>query len=191
MTTLQTIAGRVAKATRSLGLGLVILGVIACVAPLASGIAVALLVGLVLLAAGGVLVLFGLSARDAGKGNLGLIIGGLAGICGLVLLVQPSAGLAVVRAVLVAYLLASGGSETALALRLRPDEGWSSALVAAAVSVAAGLMLWFDWPLSGARAIGLLVGSKLISGGLAIMHLHRAFVSLGERLHSLRRDAVV
>jgi len=189
MTTLQTIAGRVAKATRSLGLGLVILGVIACVAPLASGIAVALLVGLVLLAAGGVLVLFGLSARDAGKGNLGLIIGGLAGICGLVLLVWPSAGLSVVRVVLVAYLLASGGSETALALRLRPEEGWSSALVAAAVSVAAGLMLWFDWPLSGARAIGLLVGSKLIAGGWAIMRLHRAFGSLGERLRSIRSDS--
>ena len=188
MTTLQTIAGRVAKATRSLGLGLVILGVIACVAPLASGIAVALLVGLVLLAAGGVLVLFGLSARDAGKGNLGLIIGGLAGICGLVLLVWPSAGLSVVRFVLVAYLLASGGSEAALALRLRPEEGWSSALVAAAVSVAAGLMLWFDWPLSGARAIGLLVGSKLIAGGWAIMRLQRTVGAVGERLRSIGRD---
>ena len=188
MTTLQTIAGRVAKATRSLGLGLVILGVIACVAPLASGIAVALLVGLVLLAAGGVLVLFGLSARDAGKGNLGLIIGGLAGICGVVLLVWPSAGLSVVRVVLVAYLLASGGSETALALRLRPEEGWNSALLAAVVSIAAGLMLWFDWPLSGARTIGLLVGSKLIAGGWAIMRLQRTVGAVGERLRSIGRD---
>jgi len=188
MNTLPAMAGRVAQATRSIGLGLVILGVIACVAPLASGIAVALLVGLVLLAAGGVLVLFGLSARDAGKGNLGLIIGGLAGICGLVLLVWPSAGLSVVRFVLVAYLLASGGSEAALALRLRPEEGWSSALVAAAVSVAAGLMLWFDWPLSGARAIGLLVGSKLIAGGWAIMRLQRTVGAVGERLRSIGRD---
>lgn len=189
MNTLQTIAGRVAKATRSIGVGLVVLGAIACVAPLASGIAVALLVGLVLLAAGGVLVLFGLSAREAGKGNVGLVIGGLAGICGLVLLVQPSAGLSVVRVVLVAYLLASGGSETALALRLRPDEGWSSALVAAAVSVAAGLMLWFDWPLSGARAIGLLVRSKLIAGGWAIIRLQRTVGAVGERLRSIGRDA--
>ena len=186
MSTIRNVVARVGKATRSIGIALVVLGVIAGVAPLAGGIAVALLVGLVLLAAGVVLALFGLSAREAGKGNLGLVIGALAGICGLVLLIQPTAGLAVVRYTLVAYLLASGVSEASLALRLRPDEGWDSALIAAAVSVAAGLMLWFDWPLSGARAIGLLVGSKLISGGLAIMRLHRTFASVGERLRSIR-----
>jgi len=89
---------------------------------------------------------------------------------------------------LVAYLLASGGSETALALRLRPEEGWNSALLAAVVSIAAGLMLWFDWPLSGARTIGLLVGSKLIAGGWAIMRLQRTVGAVGERLRSIGRD---
>jgi len=190
MSTIRKVAARVGKATRSIGLALVVLGVIACVAPLASGVAVAWLVGLVLLVAGGVLVLFGMNAREAGKGNLGLLIGALAGICGMVLLIQPTAGLAVVRYTLVAYLLASGASEATLALRLRPDEGWDSALMAAAVSVGAGLMLWFDWPLSGARAIGLLVGSKLISGGLAITRLHRAFATAGERLRSIRSNVV-
>lgn len=190
MSTFRKITARVGDATRTIGIALVVLGVIACAAPLASGIAVALVVGLVLLAAGGALAVFGWNARAAGKGDLGLMIGALAAICGLVLLLQPTAGLAVVRYTLVAYLLVSGASEASLALRLRPDEGWDAALLAAAVSVAAGLMLWFDWPLSGARAIGLLVGSKLISGGVAIMRLHRTLASVGERVRSIRKNAV-
>ena len=138
------------------------------------------------LAAGVLVGVFGLRARESDKGNLALVVGGLPGICGLVLIVQPSAGFSVVRWILVAYMLISGGSEVALALRLRPDDGWAATLGGAAVSIAAGLVLWYDWPISGARAIGLLVGSKLISSGWAIMRVHRAIESAGARFRSAR-----
>jgi uncharacterized membrane protein HdeD (DUF308 family) len=110
-----------------------------------------------------------------------------AGLCGLVLIVQPSAGLSVVRWILVAYLLISGGSEVSLALRLRPDEGWAETLGGAVVSIAAGLVLWCGWPISGARAIGLLVGSKLISSRWAIMRVHRTLESAGDKLRSAKQ----
>ena len=183
----KSLLGTIDQGIRYIGLGLVILGIVACVAPLMSGLAIAVVVGLVLLAAGALVGLFGLHARESGKGNLALVIGGLAGICGLVLIVQPSAGLSVVRWILVAYMLISGGSEVALALRLRPDDGWAATLGGAVVSIAAGLVLWYGWPISGARAIGLLVGSKLISSGWAIMRVHRALESAGDKLRSAKR----
>ena len=186
MSQIKTLLGALNRGVRYVGLGLMILGVVACVAPLMSGLAIAVVVGLVLLAAGALVGLFGVRARESGKGNLALIIGGLAGVCGLVLIVQPSAGLSVVRWNLIPYMLISGASEAALALRLRPEEGWAETLGSAVVSILASLVLWFDWPISGARAIGLLVGSKLISSGWAIMRVHRALESAGAKLRSAR-----
>lgn len=186
MSQLKRLLGTMDGVIRYVGIGLIALGIVACVAPLMSGLAIAVVVGLVLLAAGALIALFGLRARESGKGDLALISGGLAAVCGLVLIVQPSAGLSLVRWILIAYMLFSGASEAALALRLRPDEGWGETLGSAVVSILVSLVLWFDWPISGARAIGLLVGSKLISSGWAIMRVHRALESAGGKLRSAR-----
>lgn len=182
----KRLLGTIDQGVRYAGLGLVILGIVACVAPLMSGLAISVVVGLVLVAAGALALLFGVRAREAGKGNLPLVIGGLAGISGVVLIVQPSAGLSVVRWILIAYMLISGGSEVALALRLRPDDGWAATLGGAAVSIVGALVLWYGWPISGARAVGLLVGSKLIASGWAVIRFHRALESAGNRLRSAK-----
>jgi uncharacterized membrane protein HdeD (DUF308 family) len=184
MSQLKSLLGTLDGVLRYVGIGLMVLGVVACVAPLTSGLAIAVIVGLVLLAAAALVALFGVRAREAG--DLFLIIGGVAAICGLVLIVQPSAGLSVVRWILIAYMLISGASEAALAWRLRPDDGWAETLASAVVSILAALVLWSDWPISGARAIGLLVGGTLISSGWAIMRAHRALESAGGRLRSAR-----
>jgi uncharacterized membrane protein HdeD (DUF308 family) len=186
MSQLESLLGPLNRGIRYVGHGLMILGGVACIAPLTSGLAVAVVVGLVLLAAGALVGLFGWRARESGKGDLALVIGGLAALCGIVLIVQPSAGLSVVQWILVAYLLLGGGSEVGLALRLRPDDGWAATLGSAAVSITAGLVLWYGWPISGARAVGLLVGSKLISGGWAIIRVHRSLDSAADRIRSAK-----
>ena len=186
MELLARVVATLDRGMRWVGFGLIALGVVAIVAPLLSGLAIAVVVGLVLLAAGALLGVFGVHARASGKGNVALIIGGLAALSGLVLVVQPSAGLAVVRWVLIAYLLASGVPEAALAFRVRPEDGWTAALGSAAVSLAAALVLWLDWPISGARAIGLMVGSKLVSSGVTVVRLQRTLARGQERLRSTR-----
>ena len=92
------------------------------------------------------------------------------------------------RWILVPYLLASGVSELALAVRLRPDEGWSAALGGAAVSILAGLALWTDWPLSGAHAIGLLVSATLVSTGWAILRVHRSIDAAARRVRAAAQE---
>jgi uncharacterized membrane protein HdeD (DUF308 family) len=84
-------------------------------------------------------------------------------------------------------MLISGASEAALAVRMRPDDGWAETLGGAAVSLLVGLILLCDWPISGARAVGLLVGVKLIASGWAIMRVHRAIESATRRLQSAKQ----
>lgn len=172
--------------TNLMGWALVVFGLVAAVAPLATGMAIAVTIGLVLFAAGALIGLFGMRARAAGDGNLGLVIGALTALCGLVLLVQPSAGLSLVRLVLVGYFLASGASEIAMAWEVRPEEDWGWMLLGGVVSVLSAAVLWLDWPISGARAIGLLVGAKLVSIGWAIVQFHGRLERTGERLAALR-----
>jgi uncharacterized membrane protein HdeD (DUF308 family) len=172
--------------TNLVGWALVVLGLVAAVAPLATGMAMAVTIGVVLVAGGALIGLFGMRARAAGNGNLGLVIGAVTVLCGLVLVVQPSMGLSLVRLVLVGYFLVSGASEITMAWEVRPEEDWGWILLGGVVSLLSAVVLWTDWPISGARAIGLLVGAKLVSIGWAIVRFHRRLERTGERIAAFR-----
>ena len=68
---------------RYLGRALIALGVLAMLAPVASGALVMVLLGLVLFVAGVLLTLFGWQAWAGEKGPLGFVIGGLTLVCAL------------------------------------------------------------------------------------------------------------
>jgi uncharacterized membrane protein HdeD (DUF308 family) len=186
MTGPRSFLRKVMTGTNVVGWALVVLGLVAAVAPLATGMAMVVTIGLVLVAGGTLIGLFGLRARAAGNGNLGLVIGAVTALCGLVLVVQPSAGLSLVRLILVGYFLASGASEITMAWEVRPEEGWGWMLLGGGVSLLCAAVLWTDWPISGARAIGLLVGAKLVSIGWAIVRFHSRLERTGERVAALR-----
>ncbi len=59
----------------------------------------------------------------------------------MVLVVQPSAGFALVRLALVGYFLASGASEIALAWEVRQEEDWGWILLGGIVSVLCAVVL--------------------------------------------------
>jgi uncharacterized membrane protein HdeD (DUF308 family) len=178
--------GWIDKGARGAAYGLLILGAIVCIAPLMSGLALAFLVGLALVLAGGLIAFFGLSARDAGKGNFPLAIGAITAVTGLVLVFQPSAGLKVVQSILVVYLLVRSCSEIAMALQLGPDEGRWEALGGGLVSIVTGWVLWSGWPISGARVVGVAVGATLISTGLVLLRVHRTIEASREKLRGAR-----
>jgi uncharacterized membrane protein HdeD (DUF308 family) len=183
----RSILGGLIKGTHRAGWGLVILGLVAALAPIATGATLVVVIGLVLLAAASLIGLWGLRAREAGRGTTGLVIAALAAIAGLVLVVQPTAGLSLVRVLLIGYFLLSGVGEIAAAWGLRSSEDdWSSMLASGAISILVGGALWADWPISGARAIGLFVGVKLASVGWAIVRMARRLDSVGDRVAARR-----
>ncbi len=69
------------------------------------------------------------------------------------------------------YLVVSGAFEVMMSFQFRPASGWGWAALSGAASVLLGIMIWNQFPLSGAWAIGILVGVRLFFNGLTLLML--------------------
>jgi uncharacterized membrane protein HdeD (DUF308 family) len=147
---------------------------------------VIVLVGLVLLLAGLARAAFGWRAWSGGKGPLGLVMGGLASACGLLLVVNPVSSLATVVLVVAVYFALDGVSDALFGFQLMPEDGWPWMVGNGAFSILLGLSVWYGWPLAGVRALGVLVGLKLASAGAAMLRIERTMTRLGQRAAAVR-----
>lgn len=154
-----------------IGVALAILGVLGMMMPLMTGLAVTVLVGTLLIAAGIVRMLFAFKASSWGEGIFGALLGLLSLLCGGYLLMRPAQGLAALTLLLVFYLALDGMVELILSWRLRPVEGWGWILFSGALSLLLAVLLWVEFPFSGTWAIGLLVGVKLLFSGFSLVGL--------------------
>jgi uncharacterized membrane protein HdeD (DUF308 family) len=153
-----------------LGIGLVFLGFLAVGAPLVTGIAVAMTVGAFVVLTGVLEIVLALKARSWGKGLLGVILGVVSVACGLLMIAHPLMGLGFLTLLVAAYFFVHGVFEVIDALQLKPAAGWGWSLFSGIVTTLLGVLIWRQWPLSGAWAIGVLVGIHvLMSGWAAIM----------------------
>ena len=82
--------------------------------------------------------------------------------------------LASITLILVAYLVATGLFEIITAFQIRPAPGWGWELFNGIVTLLLGIMLWRQFPLSGAWAVGVLFGIKMIFSGWAFVFIGRA-----------------
>ena len=180
------VLNRFAAGTRYLGLGLIGLGVLAVLAPAMSGGAVVVVVGLLLLAAGAVLAVFGWRSWSAGQGAFGFAAGGLTGACGVALIANPVSSLSLVTTLVSVYFVAAGISQLILGRRFAVEDGQGWVLGDALLSIALGVAMWVGWPISGVRALGLLVGIKLVSAGAVTLRVARALRRVGDGVGNLR-----
>ena len=153
------------------GMVLVSLGVFAVVAPLFSGIATSVLVGMLLMTGGIAQSVFAFGAPSFGKGVLRFLFGGLAVVAGGIMIAQPGRGVGALTMVLAAYFLASGIVDIILAFRVKPQEGWGWTLFSGAISIALAAMIIGQWPVSGVWAVGVYVGARLLMHGFVLMAL--------------------
>jgi len=165
-----------------LGIAMLILGALAVAAPLWTGVAVALLVGCLVLAAGIAQCTFSFQAGSIGRKLLGVLLGLLTAICGVVMIAHPLLQLTFLTLALAAYFLVAGVFEVFAALRVRPLRGWGWVLVGGLLSVLLGWLIWVQWPLSGSWAIGVLVGIK-------VMFLGATMITLGSAARTLASKA--
>jgi uncharacterized membrane protein HdeD (DUF308 family) len=179
------IIAAIARGSHVLGAALIGLGVLSVLAPALTGAPAIILVGLLVSLAGVARTVFGWRAWSAGKGPLGLLTGGLAIACGLALVFNPVSTLGAVSSLVAAYMIVDGASELLFSSRLREDEGRSWVWGDALLSVALGLSMWVGWPLSGLRALGVLVGVKLASAGVVMLRVERGMRRIGAGMASL------
>jgi uncharacterized membrane protein HdeD (DUF308 family) len=82
---------------------------------------------------------------------------------------QPATGLQALTIVVIIYLIADGISEIIFALRVPPATGGTLIMLSGAVTLLLGVLLWLGWPWSGEKAIGLMIGLKLLLDGVALV----------------------
>jgi uncharacterized membrane protein HdeD (DUF308 family) len=151
------------------GVVTIILGVLAMMSPLMTGVSIAILVGILLVAAGIARMVWAFRSASFGQGALKLALGGLTLLCGVLALAHPLFALGWLTLLLTAYFIVDGIFEIVAALRVKPASGWGWLLFGGIVSLALGIMIWRQFPVSGAWAIGILVGVKLLFAGFAMV----------------------
>ena len=160
-----------AGVTVAVGGALTIMGLLAIMAPLFTGAAVTILVGILMLAAGITRGVFAFRAQTFGKGALMFLLGGIVALGGVLLLARPLIGLASLTMVLAAFFFADGIIEAVYAFQLRPVKGWAWMLLSGITSGLLGFFIVYQWPVSGAWAIGVLVGVRLLFTGWSVIAL--------------------
>jgi uncharacterized membrane protein HdeD (DUF308 family) len=166
----------------ALGVLLIVLGVIASSAAVATTLISVMALGTILLVAGiGLTVLSFLTGNWSGF-LLTLATGILSLIAGFGLLSHPLAGAVVVTATIGMLLMVAGIYRVAASLVMRfPNWGW--AVVSGLITLALGSMLIYGWQSTALWFIGLAVGIDLIVHGFSwIMFssgVHHAAQDLG------------
>lgn len=156
-----------------LGVGIlfIILGVLAIGLPLATAVAVNLLIGWVLLASAVVHLIHAFKA----KGWRGAVPHALSGvlqlIVGLMMILNPIEGVLALTVLLIAFFAIEGVFKIIMAIRIEtlPHRGWVtfSGIVALVLAIYIGA----QFPMSAMWVIGLLVGIQLMVSGWSFVML--------------------
>ncbi|GMR06789.1 MAG: HdeD family acid-resistance protein [Gammaproteobacteria bacterium] len=152
----------------TMGIILLIMGIFSMGSPLIAGISIAMMVGGLLVVGGIGQLVF---AFKTGLGFFAIIMGVLTVFMGGYMLSNPGVALASLTIFLAAYLIVSGISESIASFKARPANGWAWALFSGILSVILGVMIWGQFPLSGAWAIGILIGVRLLFSGMSLLML--------------------
>ncbi len=165
------------------GIALVVLGLLALMAPTIASVAATVFFGWILLLSGVVGLMATFRARQA-PGFWWSLLSALLGIvAGVVLLAWPLQGTLSLTAVLIAFLLLEGALSIMYALEHRSalSGRWSWMLASGILDMALGLLLFAGLPATALWALGLLLGLNLLFGGWALifMALHARPASAG------------
>jgi len=182
----ETLGERVARDADAWLIGtaviFILLGIAAIVEPFVAGLALALLVGWLLIA-GGITHIVSVFRRDGG-GTIWHIAVGLAYIVGGgYFLAQPALGLAALTLLLAILLFVEAGVDlVAYSAQRRRETGAGWLVVNAIVTAILGTLIAMQWPSTSVWAIGTLVGINLLTTGFSRLMLGTAARTIERRL---------
>ena len=148
-----------------LGILLVLGGIVLIAAPLASSIAVTLLIAAVLIVGGVFQIIQAFRTQNWSGFLWSLIVGVIAVIGGIVIYTNPLAGTFALTLVIAAVFIAQGISQLLLAFKIKPHSGWGWVAFAGVIAILAGFMIWSELPSSAAWALGLIAGISVMLNG--------------------------
>lgn len=144
----------------------IVVGLIALLAPLASGLSVTVILGFALIV-GGIVRLFAAFGADSfGSGTLAFIWGLILAGVGFHIFTHPGLGLGALTLALAIMFFLSGLIGIVIAFKMKPMSGWGWTLFGGAVSILLAILVWQQFPFSGAWLVGTLLGVNLIINGI-------------------------
>lgn len=155
------------------GVLLAVLGVLAVLFPLATGLSVSVLLGGLLVV--GALVHVAHAFRAPGWTGFAwqVLLGIVYAVAGVAMLANPVLGLASLTLIVVAYFVVSGAVELAIGGGIRGQPNWLWMVVSGALSVLLGAVLWLGLLGVGRSVVGLVLGAKLATTGVAMLLVGR------------------
>lgn len=153
------------------GIIVLILGLLAVAMPFIPGVAVIVMIGIILIAAGLAELVYTFKSRSFGEGLFRFLFGLLAILAGLSLVAQPVAGLATITLFLAVWFFVDGIITLIQGFRWRPFDGWGWMVFSGIVSIVLGVMIWRQFPVSAVWLVGVLVGIRLIFAGWTMIML--------------------
>ena len=155
------------------GIVLVILGILALLAPVVASVAATVFFGWLLLLSGIVGLFTTFRARHAPGFWWSLVSAAIGIVAGVLLIGWPLLGTLSLTAVLIAFLFAEGLVTIMYALEHRNalSGRWGWMLASGIVDVGLGVLLLIGLPGTALWALGLLLGISLIFGGWALIYM--------------------
>lgn len=149
-----------------LGILTAVLGILLIAYPLFAATVTTIVIGCILVIAGVFELVQALRAHTVGTFFLRLLLGIVYGIGGLILLMNPLWGVAVLTVVLGVMLLFEAGATTVLGFNMRPASGWGWLIFDAVITAILGFLILAHWPASAIWALGTLVGAAVLIRGI-------------------------
>lgn len=160
----------------------IILGFLAMGAPLVTGLALAVMIGIAMIMAGLLQTIYAFQAGSIGLGILRFLFGGITVLAGCAMIGQPGMALATLTLFLAVYFVVDGLTTIFASTAVAGGKGKGWVIFNGIVTLLLGIMIWRGWPVSGVWAIGILVGVRLIFSGMTMMALGSAGRELSKQV---------
>jgi uncharacterized membrane protein HdeD (DUF308 family) len=168
----NTVLQNVGSKMKWMGWLCIVFGILAIAMPWVAGQSILMMVGILVMAAGIMRMIWAFQAGSLGKGILVFLIGVLTLLAGIAVIAHPLMSSAVLSIMLAVYFLADGFSELTAAFSVKEGKGWL--LFDAVVTIILGIMIFTGFPLAGTVAIGVLLGIKLLFVGITMLTVRSA-----------------
>ena len=180
----ETVLGGIKRASGwsiTLGIVMILVGMIAICAPLIAGVVVVYVVAWTAIFNGGAQLVYGFRTLSGGRLVLEILLGLLYIVAGVFILMHPGGGLLALTLIIACMLLVYGVIALVLAFQVRPHPGWGWILFDAIVTILLGGLIWAHWPVNSEWVAGTLVGISFIASGVSRLMLSLAVRNLATR----------
>lgn len=184
----DTVAG--SKAFMTAGIAMVVIGGLAMLAPLASGMVFNVLFGALMIGAGIVELVDAFRAETWQRGVLGALAGILTLAAGFIAVVHPVVGLLTLTMAFIGYLIFVGAFRMVMAFQLPNGAGgkiWT--FLSGVVSLVLAALAIAQMPITSTWLIGTYVGVSLVFDGVARISLARGFRKVADAMSAPTQTA--